>query len=55
MEPAHQQQKKLGATMIAMMWIGIFIVLGVLFSNVLDKQNNPNQSVSTNILASTLR
>jgi len=48
--PQHQQQKKIGATMMALMWLGIFAFLAVFFSEVLDKQNNPNQSIHTNTL-----
>jgi aspartyl protease family protein len=43
----HQEQKKLGTTMIALMWIIIFALLAVFFSDQLNKQNNPNQSPIT--------
>lgn len=43
----HQEQKKLGATMIVLMWIIIFALLAVFFSDQLNKQNNPNQSPVT--------
>jgi len=33
--------------MFAMMWVGIFVILGIFFSGILDKQNNPNQSANT--------
>ena len=33
--------------MFALMWVGIFVILGIFFSDILDKQNNPNQSVNT--------
>ena len=46
----QQEQKKIGASMFALMWIGIFVFLGIFFSEILDKQNNPNQSISTNTL-----
>jgi len=46
----HQQQKKLGATMMALMWLGIFAFLAVFFSEVLDRQNNPNQAIQTAII-----
>lgn len=45
--PQQSEQKKIGASMLAMMWLGIFVLLGVFFSDILDKQNNPNQSVDT--------
>jgi len=43
----HQEQKKIGTTMIVLMWIFIFALLGVFFSDQLNKQNNPNQSIIT--------
>ena len=46
----HQQQKKLGATMMALMWLGIFAFLAIFFSEVLDRQNNPNQAIQTAII-----
>lgn len=46
-DQSHQEQKKLGATMLAMMWLAIFVLLGLFFSDVLDRQNNPNQAINT--------
>ena len=43
----HQDQKRLGGAMIALMWIIIFALLAVFFSDQLNKQNNPNQSPIT--------
>jgi len=54
-QPAQQNQKKIGALMFALMWVGIFILLGLLFSDVLDKQNNPNQSVNTLLLSGDIK
>lgn len=48
--PQHQQQKRLGTGMIVLMWLGIFIFLGLFFSAQLDKQRNPNQSIHTSLL-----
>ena len=48
--PQHQEQKKIGAIMMALMWLGIFLLLGLFFSDVIDKQNNPNQSIKTTLL-----
>ncbi len=53
--PQHSQQKKIGAVMLGLMWVGIFAALGVFFSNILDKQNNPNQSVNTLILSGDIK
>ncbi len=47
MQNPHQQQKSMGTFMIALMWIGIFIFLGLFFSEVLEQQQNPNSSVQT--------
>ena len=55
MQQPHQQQKKMGAIMIAMMWFGIFVVLGLLFSDILERQQNPNQSVHTSVLEGNIR
>ncbi len=41
--------------MLALMWIGIFIVMALLFSDILDKQNNPNQAVNTQILSGDIK
>ena len=55
-KPEQQHsQKKIGALMFALMWAGIFILLGLFFSDVLDKQNNPNQSVSTLLLSGDIK
>lgn len=51
----QQQQKRIGSIMFAMMWVGILAVMWLLFSNVLDKQNNPNQSASTQVLSGDIR
>ncbi|HED33771.1 MAG TPA: TIGR02281 family clan AA aspartic protease [Gammaproteobacteria bacterium] len=47
MQDPAQQQKKIGATMLGVVWLGIFIILGIFFSDILDRQNNPNQSANT--------
>jgi len=41
--------------MLAMMWLGIFALLGFFFSGILDKQNNPNQSAQTISLAGDIK
>ncbi len=41
--------------MLVLMWLGIFIFLGVLFSDILEKQNNPNQAASTVILSDDIK
>lgn len=45
----QQEQKKMGTMMIVFMWLIIFGFLGVFFSDQLDRQNNPNQSLNTNV------
>lgn len=37
--------KGMGLNMLIAMWVLIFIMLALFFSKVLDRQNNPNQSV----------
>lgn len=39
----------MGAVMIVIMWLIIFTLLGVFFSDQLNKQNNPNQDLQTNV------
>ena len=51
----QQVQKKIGALMLTLMWVGIFILLGLFFSDILDKQSNPNQSVNTHTLAGNIK
>lgn len=41
--------------MFALMWVGILAIMWLLFSDVLDKQNNPNQSASTQVLSGDIR
>ena len=51
----HEQQKKMGATMLGLMWVGIFVFLALFFSEVLDKQNNPNQSINTSVISGDIK
>ncbi len=51
----HQQQKKMGAVMLGLMWLGIFIVLGVVLSDILEQQQNPNQSLQTRLVDGNVR
>jgi aspartyl protease family protein len=53
--PPQLEQKRIGSIMFALMWIGILAIMWLLFSNVLDKQNNPNQSASTQVLSGDIR
>ena len=41
--------------MMTLMWLGIFTLLGLFFSNVLDQQKNPNQSLQTNVLSGDIK
>jgi len=43
----QKEQKKLGVLMITLMWIIIFTLLALFFSDQLGKQKNPNQSPIT--------
>ncbi len=51
----QKEQKRIGAIMLAIMWIGIFIILGLFFSNILDKQRNPNQTIDTRVLSGDIK
>ena len=51
----HQQQKKIGSLMLAAMWLGIFLILGIFFADILDRQNNPNQNLQTSLLEGDIR
>jgi len=53
--PQHNEQKKIGTMMLALMWLGIFVVLGVFFNGILEKQNNPNQSINTATLSGDIK
>ena len=43
-QPGH-----IGASMLFAMWILLFLLLGFLFNNILDKQQNPNRNISSNL------
>lgn len=47
------QTKGMGWSMLLAMWVLIFIMLAWFFSKVLDQQNNPNQSVSSNRISNS--
>jgi aspartyl protease family protein len=50
-----RQQKRMGTTMQALAWV-VFLALGVAyFSNLLDKQYNPNQSLQTRYAEGDIR
>ncbi|MCW9014130.1 MAG: TIGR02281 family clan AA aspartic protease [Gammaproteobacteria bacterium] len=41
------QQKRVGATMIAAMWLSLMALLAFIFSGILDEQHNPNTNINT--------
>ncbi len=51
----QKEQKRIGAVMLTLMWVGIFIILSLFFSNILDKQRNPNQAVDTHVLSGDIK
>jgi len=42
-----------GKWMISLAWIAVLFLLSALFSNVLDRKRNPNQSIATNYIGDT--
>ena len=42
-----KEQQKIGTFMIAVMWVLLIIILVYVFGKVIDRQLNPNQSLST--------
>jgi len=50
MDPQDDQPKRLGGTMIVLAWLSVLAVLGLLFGNLLERQYNPNQTVSSRTL-----
>ena len=42
-----REQKHLGGRMLVAMWAGIFVLLALIFSSILDNQHNPNQNIHT--------
>ena len=43
-----ENKRKMAGIMLLAMWLIIFTMLAWFFSEVLDRQNNPNQSITTN-------
>jgi len=42
-----KQQKRMGTGMMALAWLAFMVLLGFYFSDLLDKQHNPNQTLET--------
>ena len=51
----HAEQKRMGASMIAAMWVLFLIILMFFFNDILDKQHNPNQSINSGISADNVK
>ena len=43
----HKEQKKIGTFMVVVMWVIVLGFLMVFFEDIIDKQLNPNQNLST--------
>lgn len=54
-EQEQQEQKKIGMTMLTLMWIGLFLIVGLFFNDILDRQQNPNQSLQTQVIDGHIR
>ncbi|MCW8923579.1 MAG: TIGR02281 family clan AA aspartic protease [Gammaproteobacteria bacterium] len=46
-DPQIKEQKSIGTFMVVVMWILFLILLMSFFEGIIDKQTNPNQSLST--------
>lgn len=55
MTPEAQDQKRMGVGMLALAWLVLMLLGGLYFSDVLDEQRNPNQSLQTNYSESGMR
>lgn len=51
----HTQQKRIGMSMIVLMWIALLVLLAYVFSDVLDNRHNPNQALVTRYDANNAR
>jgi aspartyl protease family protein len=49
------EQKRMGASMIAAMWVIFLIILMFFFNNILEKQHNPNQNINSRINTNSIK
>jgi aspartyl protease family protein len=54
-DPDKNQQVRMGRHMILAAWVVALVVLSLMFNNILEKQNNPNQAISTSMTAEGIR
>lgn len=52
---AHAEQKRIGVSMIAAMWVIFLALLMYYFNDILDNQHNPNQSINSRIDADNIK
>jgi aspartyl protease family protein len=48
MSGAEREQKRMGTGMFVLAWLAFMALLGLGFSDILDRQHNPNQALVTN-------
>ncbi len=51
----HTEQKRMGASMIAAMWVLFLVILMFFFNGILEKQHNPNQNISSRISTGNIK
>jgi len=49
------EQKRMGTSMIAAMWVFFLIILLFFFTDILEKQHNPNQNINSRISSDNIK
>lgn len=52
---AQKEQKQIGTFMIVMMWVLFLVLLAYFFEDVIDRQLNPNQNITTHYIGEDIR
>lgn len=52
---AQKEQHRIGTFMMVAMWLLLFVIVFLFFNRLLEKQNNPNQVLSTRYVGDTIR
>lgn len=54
-DSANKEQHRIGTAMTIVMWCLLLVIVSYFFNNLLDKQNNPNQVLTTKYVGDNLR